>query len=308
MRQEKGGEHMQKNIFDPKTADGRLVYLIKALIRRFSDHKVSRMGGQLAYFFLLSLFPFLIFFNALIASFDISSERVMSFLQPFFPEQIVRLISSYIETITTNQSVSLLSIGIIIVIFSASKSVRSLRYAFNTAYDVQEKERMFVNILLSMAFVIGAGVVLLLVVLFVTLSRDFLTEIVQVSNLSKWMVNMLSTWRWVTLCVILFLILALMYKTVPHKKVRFLAIIPGTLFALAGFLALTVGFSLYVNYFLRSSAFYGGTIGAMLLLMLWIYFASVILVMGAELNSALESMPRRAKAGKAARPDARSDT
>ena len=298
MRQEKGGEHMQKNIFDPKTADGRLVYLIKALIRRFFDHKVSRMGGQLAYFFLLSLFPFLIFFNALIASFDISSERVMSFLQPFFPEQIVRLISSYIETITTNQSVSLLSIGIIIVIFSASKSVRSLRYAFNTAYDVQEKERMFVNILLSMAFVM----------LFVTLSRDFLTEIVQVSNLSKWMVNMLSTWRWVTLCVILFLILALMYKTVPHKKVRFLAIIPGTLFALAGFLALTVGFSLYVNYFLRSSAFYGGTIGAMLLLMLWIYFASVILVMGAELNSALESMPRRAKAGKAARPDAQSDT
>ena len=46
----------------------------------------------------------------------------------------------------------------------------------------------------------------------------------------------------------------------------------------------------------------------MLLLMLWIYFASVILVMGAELNSALESMPRRAKAGKAARPDAQSDT
>ena len=237
-----------------KPNDGRFVYLFKTMITRFMDHDVSRVSGQLAYFILLSLFPFLIFLNALIGSFHIPAERVVEFLQPFFPAQIVSLISNYIAHISQNQSISLLSIGIIVAIFSASKAVRSLSYAVNTAYGTRDREHFLIDILSSMLFVISAGVIILIIILFVTLSRDFLTEIIKVNHMSDVLVSMLGIWRWVTLCVILFLVLGLMYKTVPNKKVRFLQIIPGTILAMAGFLGLTVGFSIYVNYFIKNSA------------------------------------------------------
>lgn len=289
-----------------KPGDGRFVYLIKTMITRFIDHNVSRVSGQLAYFILLSMFPFLIFLNALIGSFHIPADRVVEFLRPFFPTQIVNLISGYIVRISQNQSMSLLSIGIVIAIFSASKAVRSLSYAINTAYGMRESENFLIDVISSMLYVIGAGIIVLIVSLFVTLSRDFLTEVIQVNHMSDMLVSMLNVWRWVTLCVILFLVLGLMYKMVPNKKVRFLSVIPGTVLALLGFLGLTIGFSLYVNYFLKSSIFYG-SIGAIILLLLWIYIASIILVMGAELNSSLEQMPhhkkKKLKAGRGSHSD-----
>lgn len=277
-----------------KPNDGRFVYLIKTLISRFNEHNISRIGAQLAYFMLLSLFPFLIFLNALIGSFHISTSEVVEFLDPFFPEQIVSLISTYIAHISNNQSISVLSIGIIVTIFSASKSVRSLSYAINTAYGIHENKNPFFGIFLSMVFVIATGVVILIVTMFITLSRDFLMQIIKVNQISDMLVGALGIWRWVTLSVILFFILAMMYKLVPNKKIRFLSVIPGTIFAIAAFIGLTVGFSIYVNYFIRNSALYG-TIGAVILLVLWMYLVSIILVLGAEINSAIEIMPRKFK-------------
>lgn len=278
------------SIFEVSPNDGKFKYIIKTVLARFFEHDVARVSGQLAYFILLSIFPFLIFFNALIASFDISTSQIISFLRPAFPEQIVSLINDYVMHISQNQSASLLSIGIIVMIFSASKSMRSLSYSINTAYEIEDRKGFFKDIFLSMLYIVAAGVILVMVVLFVTLSDRFLTEIIQVATLPAPISKAIAFGRWVIMIAILFLILSIMYKTVPNRKVRIKQTIPGTALAVLGFLVLTSGFSLYVNYFLKNSIFYG-TIGAVILLMFWIYFASVILVMGAELNHIVEQMP-----------------
>lgn len=59
-------------------------FITKKMWRRFIDHKIAYTGGQLAYFFILSIFPFLIFFNAVVASLDIPPNSVITFLDPFF--------------------------------------------------------------------------------------------------------------------------------------------------------------------------------------------------------------------------------
>ena len=275
--------------FKIKPDDGKVKYLIKTMVTRFFDHNVSRVGGQLAFFILLSLFPFLVFLNALIASLNISTDKLFLLLEPVFPQQITELIIGYVRQVSGSQSVGLISIAVVVVIFSASKSVRSLAFSINTAYGTGDSKHPVRNIFYSMLYVIAAGIVAVIIILFITLSQDFLVEIVKITNIPKLIIIILGVCRWASLVAILFFVLALVYKITPDKKVKFRHIFPGTFLATLGMILLTYGFSAYVNYFARGSIL-SGTIGAVILLMLWVYFASIIIILGAELNSSMEEM------------------
>lgn len=280
--------------FKIKQTDGRCKKLIKTMIFRFFDHNVSRVGGQLAFFILLSLFPFLVFLNALIGSLNMSYDQLMTILTPIFPEQIVELIIGYVRQVSQSQSVGLLSIAVIVVIYSASKAVRSLAFSVNTAYDIKEIKHPVRNFFYSMLYVIAAGIVAVIIMLFITLSEEFLFEIIKITHISDFAITVLGVFRWASLVAILFLVIALMYKITPDKKVAFRHILPGTVLATSGMLLLTYGFSAYVNYFVKSSVL-SGTIGAVILLMLWVYFASVIIILGAELNCVVEELLDKTK-------------
>lgn len=280
--------------FKIKPDDCKVKYLAKTMVVRFFDHNVSRVGGQLAFFILLSLFPFLVFLNALIASLNISTDKLILLLDPVFPQQITDLIIGYIEQVSGSQSIGLISVAVIVVIYSASKSVRSLAYSINTAYGIGDDEHPIRNIFYSMLYVIAAGIITVIIILFITLSQEFLVEIVKITNIPELIIIILGVFRWVSLVGILFFVLALMYKITPDKKVRFRHIFPGTVLATLGMILLTYGFSAYVNYFARGSLL-SGTIGAVILLMLWVYFASVIIILGAELNSSVEEMLNKRK-------------
>ncbi|MBR2180996.1 MAG: YihY/virulence factor BrkB family protein, partial [Oscillospiraceae bacterium] len=83
----------------PKRCFSHSRKIVRELYSRFRRHNISYTAGQIAYFFILSVFPFLIFVNALIASFDIPGNAAISFLEPLFPEQIVSFIAQYLEYI-----------------------------------------------------------------------------------------------------------------------------------------------------------------------------------------------------------------
>ena len=274
-----------------KPTDGKIKYTVKNVLRRIYEHNISQIGGQLSFFLILSTFPFLIFLNALIGYVNITPQVLQNFLAPLFPQQIVKLIGSYVEYISNNQSVSLLSIGIIVTIFSASKAVRAITRALNTAYGVEDRRSFVWEIVFSMLLILAVGVVCVLLIMVLAFSTNFVERLAQELNISFTLINIVDAWRWVTFAAVMFFVLSMMYKFMPTKKIRFREIIPGTLFSMAGFMALTVGFSVYVKYFMSNSALYG-TIGSIILLMFWLYIVSMIIVVGAELNSVLSSMPK----------------
>ncbi len=265
--------------------------IARELYFRFRKHSISYTAGQIAYFFILSVFPFLIFVNALIASFDIPGKAAISFLEPFFPEQIVSFIAQYLEYINAQSGVSLLSFGIVLAIFSSSKSVRSLASAFNRAYDIEQERGFFAQVFFSMLFIFLFALIFLACVVLVAFGNDFVSKLIANITLAFAFVDLFSVWRWVTMAVILFFTMSIIYKIIPSKKIKFSETIPGTLFSLVGFLLLTGGFSFYVNHIVSSSLFYG-SVGAVMLLMLWMYFAGMILILGAELNSILTEKDR----------------
>ncbi|MBR3848300.1 MAG: YihY/virulence factor BrkB family protein [Oscillospiraceae bacterium] len=266
-------------------------FITKKMWRRFIDHKIAYTGGQLAYFFILSIFPFLIFFNAVVASLDIPPNSVISFLDPIFPEQIVSLIASYIEYISSKSSVTLLSFGIVLALFSASKSVRSLIYSFDLAYGIKKPRNFFVNTLFSMLYIFLFAVLLVLCIIIVALGNDFITETLSEIVVPFDFLDLISFLKWILMSAVLFCILSLVYKFIPSVRVKFLDTIPGTLFSLAAFLVLTSLFSFYVNVLMSSISLYG-SLSAIILLMFWMYFAGIILVMGAELNKLISDIKR----------------
>lgn len=261
--------------------------LVRELIDRFIQHDVGQMGGQLAYFSLLSLFPFIIYINALISSLQISGSWAIEMLSPIFPDEIVNMISSYIESISNSGSTSLLSVGIITTIYSASRSMRSLEQAINKAYDLTEKRGFFLSVLFSMALILCFGIAIIIAIVLVIFSSNLLTSILTFFHFPAEAVALIMVLKWVMVFISLFLVISILYCLMPRKKVPYKTVIPGTILAMVGFTALSLGFSTYVNYFLRFSVLYG-SIGAVFLLMLWLYVAGIILVMGAELNSVTE--------------------
>jgi len=282
---------MFEKLLTVKETDGKIKYLLKSVTVRIYEHNTSQTGGQLAFFIMLSTFPFLIFLNTLIASFNISPRMVDALLKPIFPEQIVALIGSYVEYISTNSSLGLLSIGIIATVFSASKAVRALSRALNGAYGLKDRRSFFGEILFSMLLILVIGIVVVIMIILLAFSSDLVERIARGMEIPVSLINILDIWRWITLAAVMFFFISMMYKFVPRVKLKIRDIVPGTIFSMAGFLLLTAGFSVYVKYFMRSSAVYG-TIGAVILLMFWLYIVSMIIVVGAEINGALYNFKR----------------
>ena len=257
-----------------------------ALYCRCRDHKITFTAGQVAFFFILSLFPFLIFTNALIASLSIPPAVAIDFLRPFFPETIVSYVAGYLDFVNSQSTAPLLSLGIAIALFSSSKSVRSLAHSFNLAYGTEKKKSFIFEIIFSMFFIFISAMIFTVFTVVVALGNDFLIDILADMHINIGFLDIIAIWRWITMGALLFLSISLAYKFLPSAKITFPETFPGTIFALGGFLLLTVGFSFYVNNIVSRSLVYG-SVGAVILLMLWMYFAGIILMLGAEINKIL---------------------
>ena len=260
--------------------------LIKKMINRYIEHDIGQIGGQLAYFSLLSLFPFLIYINKLISFLDFSYAEMMGFLKPLFPDNITALITGYVEYISESETGGWLSVGLIMLIYSASRIVRSMEKSINLAYEVRERRPFIRSIFRSMLFVVCLGIVLLLMAAAALISRGLLEWIFGALGISTDILQGLLLFKWTAFAVIIFMAMSAIYYFMPNKRISYKSTLPGAGMAVAGLALLAVGFSIYVKYGIRYSTFYG-TVGAIFLLLIWMYAAGIIIVMGAELNSIL---------------------
>jgi len=263
------------------------ISLAKELTMRYIRHNIGQTGGQLAYFSLLSLFPFIIYINTLITAINIPSDRLITILTPILPNEIANMIGSYVEYISDISTTKLLSIGILLTLYSASRSVRSIEKAINAAYDIIEQRRFIRSTVLSMLFILFFGIVIIIVLLLSVVTKNILANIFFFFGISQQAVNLILFLKWAFIIISLFFTIASVYYFIPNKKIKIRSVLPGTILSMVCFAMLSIGFSIYVNNFARFSVLYG-SIGALFLLMLWLYIAGIILVLGAELNAVLE--------------------
>lgn len=262
--------------------------LVQDLIVRIKAVDIGSLGAQLAYFFLLSFFPLLIFLVTLLPFLNLDEQTVYEFLDDVMPPEVYSLIEGVLSEVLTNQSGGLLSIGILGTIWSASKGVDALMKALNKAYDVEAKPGIM-NRVWSLIFTVAFVAMLLVALVLPVFGQQIGDVITSVLNLGDGFNSIWNIVRFVLPVVLIFVVMILMYWIVPNTnpRIRVTSVFVGAIFATVGWFALTYGFSIYVSNFGNYTATYG-SIGGVIVLMLWLYFTGMILIIGGIINATIQ--------------------
>lgn len=262
--------------------------LLKRTFKEFSKDDMSTYASALAYRALFSLFPFLLFLMALLGVLQLPEffawlrEQAALVLPPVALEQVNPVIDQLQE-----QKSGLMSVGILVALWTASVGVRALMNAMNKAYDVVESRPTWKLVLLSLLYTVGIAVLLLTVAGLMVLGPQVMEWLAGHVGLQDFVIVLWSWLRWPAAIFLMMLIVAVLYYVTPDVEQDFRFITPGSVLAVIVWIAASLGFGVYVQNFANYNATYGG-IGAIIVLLLYFYISSAVLLLGAELNAVIE--------------------
>ncbi|WP_240620226.1 YihY/virulence factor BrkB family protein [Peribacillus acanthi] len=253
------------------------------LYERIKGDDVSGWAAQLAFFFLLSIFPLLIFLVTLLPYLPIHQEDILSFIRDYAPEESMKLIETNVAEIM-KQNGRLLSFGVIATLWTASNGINSIIKAFNRAYDVKENRSFIVSRGLSIVLTIGMIFVFVIALLLPVFGKQIGSLIFAQFGFSDEFLQIWGTIRWLLSSIILFIVFLVLYWIAPNIKLKCLSVVPGTLFATIGWILVSYAFSYYVSNFGNYTSTYG-SIGGIIVLMIWFYLTAHIIILGGEINA-----------------------
>lgn len=270
-----------------------------ALERTYTDvcrNHTLQMAAALSYYFVLSLFPALIFLSAVVAFLPVPDlfGQVVSMMGRFLPPDTMGLVRRILADVITPNRGAFLSFGILGTLWAASGGFSAAIEALNVAYDVEDDRPFWKTrpLAVGLAFIMGA---LLLVALSVMIVGprfgEWLAAKVHLSNV------FVLLWPFIHWSLaISFTVLAVeaLYFWAPNVKQRFLATLPGAIFAVACWIALSYLLGIYFRSFAHFNKTYG-TLGAAVALMTWLYWTGFAILVGAELNSELAKISKEGK-------------
>lgn len=263
-----------------------LLQIAKELFKRFKEDEISSLAAELAYFFLLSLFPFLIFLMNLLAYLPLSSDVVLDFVAQYAPGNTMKLIENNVRHIIETQNVTLLSFGVIGTIWSVSNGINAIVRAFNKAYQVEENRHFLVARLMSILLTFAMILVILVALLLPVFGREIGLFIFRAFGFTEVFLTIWNTIRWLLSAVILCIVFTGLYFIAPNKRMKISEAYPGALFATVGWIVVSLLFSYYVGNFGNFSVTYG-SLGGVIILLIWFYLSAVIIILGGEINAIL---------------------
>jgi membrane protein len=260
--------------------------LLKELWKRFQGDEVAGLSAELAYFFLLSLFPFLIFLITLIGYLPISEVDVLNFMNQYAPGETMAMIETTLEGIVQKHNGGLLSFGILATIWSASNGLNAVIRAFNRAYDVKETRSFIVARLMSVLLTVAMIIVIVIALLLPVFGREIGLFVFSAFGLSETFLTIWNAARWIGSFIVLFIVFSCLYYFAPNKRLHWKAVFTGAFFATLGWILVSTAFSYYVGNFGNYSATYG-SLGGIIVLMIWFYLSGMIILLGGEINAIL---------------------
>jgi membrane protein len=251
-----------------------------------NNHHDLAIAAGLSYYFLLSLFPALIFAAAVLPYMPIPDlfNRILDIMSRVAPQDSMALVRKIVSGIVTQRHGGLLSVGMLGMLWSAAGGFTAVMEGLNIAYEVPEKRAWWKTRLLAvgLTFLIGALVVVSLGVMIV--GPEFGTWLSARLDLSMVFAAVWPVVRWAVAIVFVVLAVELIYFLAPNVKQRFKNTLPGALLAVVGWMVASYLLGFYFRHFANYNKTYG-TLGAVVALMLWFYVSGIALLFGAEINS-----------------------
>jgi membrane protein len=280
---------------------------LRDLYQETNDDDVYNGAAALGFYLTLAIFPAIIAMMNVIPYLPIDrvDEAIMDLLGQALPHEASVLVAGVVDQVLSQQRGGLLSFSLLATLWAASTGMYAIMQHLNITYDVKE----------GRSFIRARATALVLSLLFGVLVLGAFSLIVLGGIVQDWIGNrfgftnalftFFATFRWVVIVLALLLGFAMIYHYAPNVEQRFKLITPGSVFGVVMLIITSLVFSFYTRNFADYDATYG-SIGAVIILMLWLYIAGLVILTGSEINALLEhySAEGKLKAGKKEREQA----
>ncbi len=278
---------MIKKLFKTNKCARVLIKLIKSIIK----NDFYGMAAEMGFMLVVGIFPFMLFLMALFGWMGNRSylDTILRVLSSIMPTQAMNLLKSVLEeTMIFNHGTLIAVIGIITTLVLSTNGVAVILKGLNRAYKVEETRSFVYTRVLSFLMVFVNILVMFLTINIIIFGKVIIMFLVAHFGLSKGMAITILTLRWPVAFSALYLMAFLSYYILPdlrgNEAFKRKSALPGTVFFTTFWLLGSWGFSVYVNNLSTYNYVYG-TIGAFFILMIWLYYTSILLLIGGEINS-----------------------
>ena len=257
---------------------------VKEMYYRLMYDEISLLSANLSYYFILSLFPMLIVALALTPYFKIDQQFLLEKIQNFAPGDLGNYLFDMISEVLNNKNNTIITVGIVFTLWSASSGIYGIIIAFNNAFRVRDGRIWIVTKLISVVitalFLVGMFVVLALVVF----GKQLTYLLFHKFNLDEGFYNLWSVLNYSFPILFTFIVFVFLYIMGPNLKLKAISILPGSIFATVSWTLVSRLFGYYIDHFSSYIKTYG-TIGAFMVFIIWLYITGYILIIGAEINA-----------------------
>jgi membrane protein len=271
--------------------------LFKRVIAEVQEDNCAVYAAALAYYFLFALFPFFLFLTALLGylPFPNLMDQIMALLAQVMPAEALTLVQDNVGKLVSQQRGGLLSFGIIAALWTSSSALTGISDALNHAYDVEEGRPFWKVRGMAILLTVGLSVFIIASIILLIFGPQIGGWIADFVGLGKAFEIAWNILRWPVILFLIVTAVAAIYYFAPDVDQRWKWITPGSVFAVILWIIVSLGFSYYVNNFGSYDKTYG-SIGAIIVLLTWMYVSGFVILVGGEINAEIEHASAAGKA------------
>lgn len=251
------------------------------------DHCVGH-AAEIAFFFLFALFPCLLALTSLLAYLPVVdlAQVLLNLLDNLLPNAVLSLLEKNLQTLVQVQKGGLLTLGILLALWSASNAVTAFQTALNDAFEIEDQRPFWQVRILSVFLVINFMGFIIASLLLLFFGRQIGVWIASLTGFGHAFTMGWNLLRWPVIFVLMIAALSALYRYVPALKVSWRETFPGAVSGTGAWVVMTLAFSFYVNNFRSYDQTYG-SIGAVISLLFWMYASAFLILLGGEINARL---------------------
>lgn len=266
-----------------------IIRLIGFISRKIRDDHVAAYSAQAAFFIIISFFPFIMLLLSIVRYFPIEESVMLRLFTTVFPSAVNSMMVSIIDQIyNTTSSSTLISITAITTLWSAGKGFLAIMKGLNSVYGIEETRHYFLQRAIAAVYTLIFAIMLIMTMgLFVFGNRLYfwIERKLPVIRDTAFVIISFRTILGLISLIIFFLII---YVVIPNRKAKISKELPGAMLCAAGWMGFSYAFSFYIDNYSSYASMYG-SLTAIVLFMLWMYFCMYILFLGAECNLLFEN-------------------
>ena len=257
---------------------------IKECFIRYFELHIGGSAAEMSYYFLFSVFPLIMATSAVTLMRGTDEAEVISLFESLFPNVVYDLLTDFYNYIASQNNTAFFSMGLFLALCAITRYINCTKMKIREIYSSNQNRGILHEWFLSFVFSFFIVVGLYLTFFFQIVGEgilDFFSE--RIFFISETFISSWLSLRFIAIGIYVFILLLLTYKTIPSRGLSFRSVLGGAVFSTAAWLIVSVLFSFYVDNIANYSAIYG-SIGAFIVLMLWLFIINNIILTGALIN------------------------